>query len=341
MAPRDGAPGSHLARRRGSDARLEAVGAKRPNESGPPTKPSIAPPPPRPNAGRSPLGEASPLVQLERSAPTLTYGVVISLAVVALAIGGVMAAWSGGRQGVTWLAGTLWFAAISTLIFSSSMALVITLSFTRRLRVLAEAAARLSAHKDAGRDGAFAADALTSLALSVTRMAERIAELAAELAQRAEREEARIDELVRERTRALSRENDDYKRMLGETRGLLALDKDGRVLTQSSLLDGWFGSLPRTAQFWACFERASVATKERFEAAWARATDPRAPSVDLSVMPTSLVYGRRHFALEYKSVLGEDGRLQRVLVLLTDVTIPEPDVASPADGSASDAGSSR
>src|SRR5688572_24308689 len=116
VSPRDGAPGSHLARRRSSDSRLEAVTGKRREESGPPTKPSIAPPSPRPNAQVSALGDASPLIQLERAAPTLTYSVVIVLAAFALGLGAVMAAWSGGRQGSSWFAGTLLFVAVSTLI---------------------------------------------------------------------------------------------------------------------------------------------------------------------------------------------------------------------------------
>jgi hypothetical protein len=45
-------------------------------------------------------------------------------------------------------------------------------------------------------------------------------------------------------------------------------------------------------------------------------------------MPTSLVVGERHLALEYKGVLDEAGKLDRVLVLVTDVTIPAPDPAT-------------
>jgi hypothetical protein len=45
-------------------------------------------------------------------------------------------------------------------------------------------------------------------------------------------------------------------------------------------------------------------------------------------MPTSLVVGERHFALEYKGVSDAQGKLDRVLVLLTDVTIPAPDPAT-------------
>jgi hypothetical protein len=328
-APRDAAPGSHLARRRGSDARLEAVPGKRREESGPPTKPSIAPPSPRPNPRPSTLGDASPLLQLERAAPTLTYNLVIVLATAALGLGGLMAAWSGVRQGGSWLTGTLLFVAVSTLIFSASMAVLITLSFTRRLRVLAESAWRLA---QGGKPELPLAppkgDALTTLAHGVTRMAERIAALTGELEQAVEAEQARVDELVRERVRTLAREAEDYRRMVGESRGLLTLDREGRVVAQSSVLETWLGAMPRSVQFWEYLERSSVGLGPRFETAWARAVQERATAPDLTAMPTSLVVGQRHFALEYKGVLDVEGKLDRVLVLVTDVTIPAPDPAT-------------
>jgi hypothetical protein len=323
--PLDGAPGSHLARRRASDPRIEAVTGKRREESGPPTKPSIVPPSPRPAAGR-PLGDASPLVQLERTAPTLTYRVVAALAGVALGLGALMISWSSGRQPVTGTGSTLWFVAVSTLIFSSLMAIVITLSFMRRLRVLSESAFRLAQAKS----DTFLApprDPLTSLALSVTRMSERSAELLRELEQCVEEEQARVDELVRERTRSLARESDDYRRLLGETKAMLTIDRDGRVLGHPVALESWFGSAPRAGQFWEYFERAATGAGPRFEAAWERAT-ARSGEPDLEGMPLSLSVGHRQLALEYKSVLDGEGKLDRVLVLLSDVTIPEPDPAT-------------
>lgn len=329
ISPREAAPGSHLARRRGSDARLEAVTGKRRDESGPPTKPSIAPPSPRPVRVHSPLGDASPLVQLERVPPTLTYGVVFGLAAIALALGALTAIWSSGQRGGHGTAGTLWFVSVTTLVFSSSMAALITLSFMRRLRVLARAAWRLAELKSDAAGEVPDSDALASLARSVTHMAERIAALTAELEQCVEEEQARVDELVRERTRALALEAEDYRRMLGETKGLLTLDREGRVVAQSSMLESWLGSMPRTGQFWEYFERASTGTGAVFEAAWSRAVGARAENAQLSQMPTSLRVGERSFALEYRAVHEPGGKLERVLVVVSDVTIATPDLATP------------
>jgi hypothetical protein len=258
----------------------------------------------------------------------LTYSVVIVLAAFALGLGAVMAAWSGGRHGATWLAGSLLFVAVSTLIFSASMAVVITLSFTRRLRVLADAAWRLAQPKTDPPLASPSGDALTSLAHSVTQLAERIAELVGELEQSVEEEQARVDELVRVRTRALAREAEDYRRMVGETKGLLTLDRDGRVLAQSALLEAWLGSMPRSVQFWDYLEKASLGMGARFESSWARAATSETSEPDLAGMPTSLAVDDRHFALEYKRVLDGHGRLDRVLILVTDVSIPAPDPAT-------------
>lgn len=301
---------------------------KRREESSPPTKPSIAPPSPRPNVQVSALGDASPLIQLERAAPTLTYSVVIVLAAFALGLGAVMAAWSGGRQGASWLAGTLLFVAVSTLIFSVSMAVVITLSFTRRLRVLADSAWRLAQPKSEPPLAPPSGDALTVLAHGITKLAERNAELLAALEQFVEEEQARVDELVRERTRALAREAEDYRRMVGEAKGLLTLDREGRVVAQSSLLEAWLGSMPRSVQFWEYLDKASLGMGARFESAWARAVASEDSDPNLASMPTSLAVGARNFALEYKGVRDGQGKLDRVLILLTDVTIPAPDPAT-------------
>jgi hypothetical protein len=273
------------------------------------------------------VAEASPLQLLERAAPTLTYSVVVAFGASAIGLGALIASWSGARAGGTWFAGTLWFVAVSTLIFSSSMSVAITLSLSRRLRILADAAWRLAHHRSEPSPEPPKGDALTSLAHSVTKMAERIAVVSSELEQCVEEEQARVDSLVRERTRALARESDDYRRMLGETKGLLTIDREGRVVAHSNVLDGWLGSMPRTGRFWEYFERASAGAGGPFEAAWTRAVTAGAPT-DFDAMPTSLIIGQRHLALEYKSVVDGEGTLDRVLVLLSDVTIPAPDPAT-------------
>jgi hypothetical protein len=46
-------------------------------------------------------------------------------------------------------------------------------------------------------------------------------------------------------------------------------------------------------------------------------------------MPRTLAVGERYLALEYRAVCSAGGELSRVLLVLTDITIPEPDPATP------------
>jgi hypothetical protein len=238
-----------------------------------------------------------------------------------------MTAWWGGR-GVTWLASTLWFLAISTLLFSLSMAFLSTLSFTRRLRALADAAERLAYAKA---EPVPRRDAVTSLAHSLTKISERITRLTSELEQCVEEEQARVDELVRERARGLARESDDLRRVLGESKGLLSIDREGRIVgSVSPALMGWLGAPPRAAHFWDYFEGASSGSGSKFESAWASVSRDTPGETSLKRLPKSLAVDGRYFSLEYKPVQDAGGNLERVLVLLSDITIPDPEPATPS-----------
>ncbi len=330
-SPGDGVPGSHLSLRRAPEARGDAPSAKRRDESAPPTKPSIAPPSNSPirDTRHSALGDVSPLAELERTTPTLTYSLVLALSGAALGLGTLVAAWCGGRPGMTWLTGTLWSLAAGTLFFSSGMAALITLSFTRRLGVLAEVASRLVPPSAEPGAETPRGDVITSLARSIMHMSERMKALLSELERCVEEEQARVDELVRERTRELARESEDLQRVLGESKGLLSFGRDGRVLGQSTAILGWLGSAPRAAKLWDYFEQAAHGAGQRFEAGWGQVLEKLPGEPDFARMPKSLALGDRYLAMDYKAVLGPSGKLERVLLVVSDITIPDPDPATP------------
>jgi hypothetical protein len=50
--------------------------------------------------------------------------------------------------------------------------------------------------------------------------------------------------------------------------------------------------------------------------------------LDLQRMPRNLAVGERYLALEYRAVRDLSGGVVRVLVLLSDISIPEPDPAT-------------
>jgi hypothetical protein len=286
--------------------------------------------PSRGKANQRPISGGSPFAELERAAPTLTYGIVLVLGGVALGLGGLLAASSGVRGGTTWLSGTLGFCAVGTLIFSLSMALVITLSFARRLNALALAADRVAHAKADPSQHEAPGDAVASLARSLGSLSARISQLSLELERQSEREQGRLDALVRQRTRDLVEENDDLRRALGPSKGLLGVDTRGRIVGHCSpIISTWLGSVPSEGSCWDYFDRAVRGAGQRFEEAFAALMTSAPSELDLQRMPRNLAVGDRYLALEYRAVRDLSGAVVRVLVLLSDISIPDPDPATP------------
>lgn len=272
----------------------------------------------------------SPFGQLERASPTLTYSVLWVLGGVALGLGGLVAAVSSSAEGMTLPAAILWALAVGTLIFSLSMAVLITLSFARRLEALVVAADSVLPDDAEPATSSAKGDAIAALARRLGRLTERVTELSAEVEQQNEGEQGRLDTLVRERTRALASENDDLRRALGDSKGLLSVDPDGRIVGQSSpVLTRWLGPMPASASFWEYFEQAAEGVGHRFEAAWEQVLGQMPARPELQRLPRNLAVGDRYLAIEYKAVQAPSGRLERVLLLLSDISIPEPDPATP------------
>lgn len=324
----DVAPDSRFARRRPSSSRLESAGSsRRREESGPPTKPSIAP---RAVTGLhrdapATLVESAPGVW-QRAARTRTYSMIFVLAGAALGLVGLVAA-ALGHSGL--FGGSLWAIALALLLASLVVALGVARAFALRLEALATEAADKArpllsppATEDSG-------DPLARLALSIGKMSDRIEALTRELEQRGEAERGRVDALVRERTRQLGEEISDLRRLLGPSKAFLSIDAQGNIIgSSSSVVEGWLGSQPEHGRFWDYFDRAGAMGASRFEAAW-RDMQRGAPSeIDLRRMPKSLAIGDRYLALEYQAVQSAEGKLERLLVVLSDITVPAPEAST-------------
>src|SRR4051812_34649184 len=128
----DCAPGSGLSMRSGAPS-TRSTGTRPREESAPPTKPSIAPP--SASALREPERGAvlgSPLAMFQAQASSLSYRMLLVTGGAALGFGGLLAS-SGAHEASGWLSSAPWLLAAVTLVFSLSMAVLITLSFARRL----------------------------------------------------------------------------------------------------------------------------------------------------------------------------------------------------------------
>jgi hypothetical protein len=254
---------------------------------------------------------------------------VLVVAGAALGFGGLLAS-SHVHDSEGWLSSSgPWILAAVTLVFSLSMAVVITLSFARRLDALALAARRLAPVRGQPNSDGAPRDAIASLARCLTRLSDRIQELNAELERSSEQEQGRLDTLVRERTRDLGEENEDLRRVLGDAKGVLSVDPQGKLIGQPSpVIPKWLGKAAHQARLWDYFEQGAPGAGPRFEAAW---TELMAHPLDFDLrrLPRSLAVGERYLGVEYRAVRAANGELRRMLVVLSDITIPEPDPATP------------
>lgn len=254
----------------------------------------------------------------------MTYGVILIAGGILVGLGGVIAAaTASGRS----LGMVLWALASCLSFFSVAMAVAMAAAHVRRLSGLAAEVRRMAR---VGEPEASPGDPIAALAHCIGKMSERMAELGQQLEDLREHEQARVDALVRERTRQLAVEVEDLRRLLGPTKAFVSVDGQGRILggSAANVLD-WLGPPPEGTSFWDYLERGDRAQASRFEAAWRDMSRSAAEEIDLRRMPKSLALGDQYFTLEYRAVQAPGGQLERLLVLFSDISVSDPDSAAP------------
>jgi two-component system, chemotaxis family, sensor kinase CheA len=208
------------------------------------------------------------------------------------------------------------------LVVGVALALFIAQSFARRLRAI-DRVASLVAAGDLGQSAVKdeARDEIGSLSRSFGIMLEQIKRLIAEIARNAEQEQARLEGLVDQRTRALARRNDDMRRVLDNVdQGFLTIDRAGRMSAERSrILDRWLGAAPLSGLLVDYLERAAPGFGASFQFAWDQVLEDFLPlEASIEQMPRVLCVGERHFSIDYKPMGGEP--IEGMLVVLTDMT---------------------
>jgi two-component system chemotaxis sensor kinase CheA len=204
-----------------------------------------------------------------------------------------------------------------------ALALWIAHSFARRLRAIDQVASLVAAG-DLGQRAVQdnARDEIGSLSRSFGIMLEQIKRLIAEIAQSAEQEQARLEGLVDQRTRALARRNDDMRRVLDNVdQGFMTIDRAGRMSAERSrILETWLGPAPVSNLLADYLDHATPGFGEMFAFAWEQVLEGFVPlEVALDQMPRRLVAGERQFSMDYKPMGGGEA-FEGMLVVLTDVT---------------------
>ncbi|HVZ37065.1 MAG TPA: Hpt domain-containing protein [Polyangiaceae bacterium] len=206
-----------------------------------------------------------------------------------------------------------------------ALASLVARSFATRLQAIAHVASRVAAG-DLSQQAVVDPyeDEIGSLARSVGSMLEQLKALIADIASRAEQEQARLESLVQQRTRELEGRNEDLRQVLDSVdQGLFTIDAAGRISKErSAILEQWLGVVPPSGTLSDYLERAAPGLRVDFDLAWEQLTAGFLP-LELAVeqLPRRCSVGGRQLQLAYKPILDAGGVLERMLVVVSDVTV--------------------
>ena len=133
-----------------------------------------------------------------------------------------------------------------------------------------------------------------------------------------------LEKIVRARTSELDQRNREMRLVLDNVQqGLLIIDREGVVTAErSTAVEVWLGPIaPRTgfAEVLRPFDKSAAAW---FEVAWPEVIDGVMPSeLTLAQLPNKLVVGLRHLEIGYYPIDAVDGAFEKLLVVISDVTV--------------------
>lgn len=215
---------------------------------------------------------------------------------------------------------------LGALLFGGLCASWIALSLGNRLRAIAAVADAVAAgdleQKPVDAAGSF--DEIGRMAAAFNTMLERIRSLVEHIQESAREERSRLESLVAERTRELDLRNLDMRRVLDNVeQGFFTLDLDGRMsLERSAILERWLGAAPASGKFSDYIAQVSPSAGEWFSLAWDGVIEQLIPlDACIDQLPKRLRSSEHELQLEYRPVLTADGRLERVVVVISDVTL--------------------
>ncbi len=212
---------------------------------------------------------------------------------------------------------------LGALVAAALAAFWIGRSLARRLGTIARATHAVAAgNLDVSPISDDSGDEVGQLARSCNRMLENLRGLVLQIRETAEKEQVRLDDLVRLRTQELDARNQDMRLVLDHvSQGLLTVDCAGTISPEHSrVVEEWLGAPRPHATLWEYLAGASRSVAEWLELGWSDLGDGPLPlAVSLDQLPKKLCVGKRDLALAYTPIL-EGDRLQKVLVVVSDVT---------------------
>lgn len=201
----------------------------------------------------------------------------------------------------------------------------ISRSIGERLRAIAHAAdAVASGNLDQEPvDAQGTRDEIGTLASAFNTMLGQLRAHVAHIRQSAAREQERLEALVAARTQELNARNADMHQVLDNVgQGFLSVGLDGKMSRERSLiLEQWLGSAPESGSFAEYVSQVAPEKASWIELSWQMLIDDLLPvEVTLDQLPKQLSVGEMYLGLEYRPIFGRIAVLDRVLVVISDIT---------------------
>jgi len=222
------------------------------------------------------------------------------------------------------------YAEVTRFVRTASLALIASLLLVgalmwwfiartlRPIEGLNTAAHSLAAGKLSERVRVRSQDEIGQLSGSFNQMAQAIEDHVAALAAH----QASLEETVRQRTAELARRGDEMRLVLDNVdQGLVTLERDGTLgAERSAAFDRWFEDVPAHAPLSEALAPEDENLSLSFVLGWETLIEDVLPiELCLEQLPRLVEIEHRKLALAYRPIL-VDGKLDRVLLIVTDVT---------------------
>jgi two-component system chemotaxis sensor kinase CheA len=134
---------------------------------------------------------------------------------------------------------------------------------------------------------------------------------------------ANLEERVAERTRALDAQNARMRLVLDNVeQGFMLAERDGAIEGQHSRsVEEWFGALTAGQPVWSYLHPEDASTAGTMRVAWGMLSEGMFPiELCLEQLPARFSRGGRQYETTFRPILDPGGELERVLVVVTDIT---------------------
>jgi two-component system chemotaxis sensor kinase CheA len=132
-----------------------------------------------------------------------------------------------------------------------------------------------------------------------------------------------LEKIVQSRTAELDERNKDMRLVLGHVgQGFLTIDRNGVMSNErSAIIDKWLGPADEDMTFADYLARSAPEIAAAFRFCWQEViAGEMLLELTLYQMPRTFMLKGRHYELEYTPIVGAAGELEKVLLVISDVT---------------------